>query len=200
MKSSLCACLLLAGLVSGVLPAGGQRAPDAEAGGGWVKYTKNPVLGGPLGTCFDVSVLRDGGKYRMWFSWRPRRSIALVESKDGLAWGDPFVALGPHKASGWEDEVNRPSSSSTGTSTGCGTPGRPGASRGSVPREAGREAAEVVTIGTDGLQRRPQAPQLFCRPRRQPEGAAPRAVAEVAELAERDGEWRDGRAGAPQCG
>ncbi len=108
MKSLLGACLLVAGLLAGVLPAGGQRAPGPEAAGGWVKYEKGPVLGGPLGTCFDVSVLRDGGRYRMWFSWRPRRSIALVESADGLAWGDPTVVLGPDKSSGWEDEVNRP--------------------------------------------------------------------------------------------
>ena len=108
MKNPLFAYLLLAALVSGMLPAGEQHASDAEAAGGWVKYEKNPVLGSPLGTCFDVSVLRDGSKYRMWFSWRPKRSIALVESKDGLAWGDPAVALGPDKSSGWEEEVNRP--------------------------------------------------------------------------------------------
>ena len=73
-----------------------------------MKYDKNPVLGGSLGTCFDMSVLREGDKYRMWFSWRPKQSIALVESKDGLAWGEPAIVLGPNKASGWEDDVNRP--------------------------------------------------------------------------------------------
>src|SRR5262249_8674879 len=80
--------------------------PGAETAAGWVKYEKNPVLGGRLGTCFDVSLLREGA-YRMWFSWRPRQSIALVEGKDGLTWSKPVVALGPNKASGWEDEVNR---------------------------------------------------------------------------------------------
>jgi predicted GH43/DUF377 family glycosyl hydrolase len=85
-----------------------KGAADTEAAGGWVKYEKNPVLGGALGTCFDVSVLREGGVHRMWFSWRPKRSIALVESKDGLAWGEPRIVLGPNKASGWEDDVNRP--------------------------------------------------------------------------------------------
>jgi predicted GH43/DUF377 family glycosyl hydrolase len=44
----------------------------------------------------------------MWFSWRPKRSIALVESPDGIAWGAPTIVLGPRKASGWEDDVNRP--------------------------------------------------------------------------------------------
>jgi predicted GH43/DUF377 family glycosyl hydrolase len=95
--------------VLATLVAAGEKGPaDAPTAGGWMKYERNPVLGGPLGTCFDVSVLRDGGKYRMWFSWRPRRSIALVESEDGLAWSEPSIVLGPNPASGWEDDVNRP--------------------------------------------------------------------------------------------
>ncbi len=74
----------------------------------WVKYEKNPVLGGTLGTCFDVSVLHDGSRYRMWFSWRPKRSIALVESEDGLTWSTPTIVFGQNNASGWEQDVNRP--------------------------------------------------------------------------------------------
>jgi len=100
MKHLLLTSLLLACLLASV-PASGETA-------GWRKHEKNPVLGGTLGTCFDVSVLRDGGKYRMWFSWRPKQSVALVESEDGLTWGQPVVVLGPSKASGWEDDVNRP--------------------------------------------------------------------------------------------
>jgi predicted GH43/DUF377 family glycosyl hydrolase len=73
----------------------------------WRKYEKNPVLGERLGTCFDVSVLHEDGRYRMWFSWRPRRSIALVESQDGMTWGEPVITLAPSN-SGWEDDVNRP--------------------------------------------------------------------------------------------
>jgi predicted GH43/DUF377 family glycosyl hydrolase len=108
MKRLLFACLLLTGFLPGVLLAGDKNAFGADVAGGWVKYDKNPVLGGSLGTCFDVSVLREGSKYRMWFSWRPKRSIALVESNDGLAWGNPTLVLGPNKASGWEEDVNRP--------------------------------------------------------------------------------------------
>ena len=100
MKHLLLTSLLLTCLLASV-PASGETA-------GWRKHEKNPVLGGTLGTCFDVSVLRDGGKYRMWFSWRPKRSIALAESEDGLTWGEPVIVLGPSKASGWEDDVNRP--------------------------------------------------------------------------------------------
>jgi predicted GH43/DUF377 family glycosyl hydrolase len=44
----------------------------------------------------------------MWFSWRPKRSVALVESQDGFTWGEPSIVLGPNKASGWEDDINRP--------------------------------------------------------------------------------------------
>jgi predicted GH43/DUF377 family glycosyl hydrolase len=52
----------------------------------WQKYTGNPVLGGELGTCFDVSVDIVDGHHRMWFSWRPKRGIGYAESVDGLHW------------------------------------------------------------------------------------------------------------------
>jgi predicted GH43/DUF377 family glycosyl hydrolase len=80
----------------------------AETAAGWVKYPENPVLGGKLGTCFDVVVLKEGDLYRMWFSWRPKASIALVESRDGVHWSVPVIVLGPNKATGWEADVNRP--------------------------------------------------------------------------------------------
>jgi predicted GH43/DUF377 family glycosyl hydrolase len=80
----------------------------AETSAGWRKHEGNPVLGGKLGTCFDVALHKEGETYRMWFSWRPRKSIALVESADGIRWGEPVVVLGPNPATGWEDDVNRP--------------------------------------------------------------------------------------------
>jgi predicted GH43/DUF377 family glycosyl hydrolase len=87
-------------------------ATDAKRPGrpraGWVKHPNNPVLGGDLGTCFDVSVLKEGDTYRMWFSWRPRKSIALVESRDGVRWGKPVIVLGPNDKTDWEADVNRP--------------------------------------------------------------------------------------------
>jgi predicted GH43/DUF377 family glycosyl hydrolase len=87
-----------------------QEEPEhtAEAIAGWVKFPKNPVLGASLGTCFDVSVLKDGSRYRMWFSWRPKQSIALVESRNGTDWSKPLIVLGPNKTTGWENDVNRP--------------------------------------------------------------------------------------------
>jgi predicted GH43/DUF377 family glycosyl hydrolase len=52
----------------------------------WAKYPGNPVLGGSLGTCFDMSVDVAGDRHRMWFSWRPRHGIGYAESTDGLNW------------------------------------------------------------------------------------------------------------------
>jgi len=60
-----------------------------------------------LGTCFDLCVLADSGRYRMWFSWRPQKSLALAESADGVHWSTPEIVLGPSET-GWEDNVNRP--------------------------------------------------------------------------------------------
>jgi predicted GH43/DUF377 family glycosyl hydrolase len=88
--------------------AGGDGRPSAETAAGWVKHPGNPVLGGDLGTCFDVCVLKEGDVYRMWFSWRPKKSIALVESRDGITWGMPTIALGPNDRTDWEDDLNRP--------------------------------------------------------------------------------------------
>ena len=62
-----------------------------ETQGGWVKSPTNPSLGGDYGTIFDISVLWENEKYRMWVSWRPQKSIALVESDDGEHWSIPIV-------------------------------------------------------------------------------------------------------------
>lgn len=66
-------------------------------------------MGGKYGTCFDISVLRETNLYRMWVSWRPKNSIALVESQDGLRWSEPpRIVLSPRPETGWEDTINRP--------------------------------------------------------------------------------------------
>jgi len=77
---------------------------EPEAGR-WMKYSGNPVLGGSLGTCFDMSVHVEGDRHRMWFSWRPKHGIGYAESDDGLNWTpkqDLVLAQGP-----WR-EVTRP--------------------------------------------------------------------------------------------
>jgi predicted GH43/DUF377 family glycosyl hydrolase len=99
---------LVAILLGVSVRAGEPDRPATETAAGWVKSPHNPVLGGDLGTCFDVSVLKEGNVYRMWFSWRPKKSIALVESKDGIAWSRPTIVMGPSATSGWEDDINRP--------------------------------------------------------------------------------------------
>lgn len=76
---------------------------------GWIKHKGNPVLGGALGTCFDVTLLKEGDTYRMWFSWRPQQSVALVESVDGIRWSQPQIVLAPNHKTDWEGDINRPS-------------------------------------------------------------------------------------------
>ncbi len=72
------------------------------------KYENNPVLGGPeLGTCFDVYVTRENGRYRMDFSWRPKKSLAVTFSDDGIHWEKPQITLEFNEESGWEDNLNR---------------------------------------------------------------------------------------------
>ncbi len=89
-------------------PAVQRAAAPPETSAGWVKYAGNPVLGGAYGTCFDVAVLREPPGYRMWFSWRPKRSVALARSTDGVHWDTPRIVLGPRPETGWEDDINRP--------------------------------------------------------------------------------------------
>jgi predicted GH43/DUF377 family glycosyl hydrolase len=101
------AVLLLATLVPFHVAAVEAAAPETSAG--WQKFAGNPVMGGKYGTCFDISVLREDGRYRMWLSWRPKKSVALVESQDGIHWSEPpQIVLGPRKETGWEDDINRP--------------------------------------------------------------------------------------------
>src|SRR5262245_4169813 len=106
MKSIVLLLALVGFLVTAAVAVPEQ--PDAQTAAGWVKSKKSPVLGGPLGTCFDVAVLREGGRYHMWFSWRPKKSVALTESEDGLTWSPPVIALEPNAKSGWEEDGNRP--------------------------------------------------------------------------------------------
>lgn len=100
--------VILGMLFAGPHRSGAQDGSHAETTAGWVKSPRSPVLGGDLGTCFDISVLKEGSGYRMWFSWRPKKSIALVESKDGVVWSRPVIVLGPNDRSDWEEDINRP--------------------------------------------------------------------------------------------
>jgi predicted GH43/DUF377 family glycosyl hydrolase len=78
--------------------------------GGWKKEEANPVFGAGYGVCFDVSIIKEGEVFKMWFSWRTKVGIGYCESRDGVHWGIPALALAPMPGSPWEaDEVNRPS-------------------------------------------------------------------------------------------
>lgn len=77
--------------------------------GGWEKPVAGPVIGPEYGTTFDVCVLHDEGKYKMWLSWRNVRLIAYTESDDGIKWEMPRAVLTAVQGSDWEGmEVNRP--------------------------------------------------------------------------------------------
>jgi len=75
---------------------------------GWRRYEGNPVISA-IGHCYDVSVIKVAGKFRMYFSWAGgSRSIAYLESDDGFEWSrEPKVALESLPDSKWEKDVNR---------------------------------------------------------------------------------------------
>ncbi|MBE5783057.1 MAG: hypothetical protein E7329_07045 [Clostridiales bacterium] len=74
----------------------------------FTKYEGNPVLGSKaLGTCFDVYVTKENGLYRMDFSWRPQKALAVTFSKDGVHWEEPQITLSADETTGWEDRINR---------------------------------------------------------------------------------------------
>jgi hypothetical protein len=88
---------------------GWMTANLPQTSSGWMKSEHNPLIGGrELGTVFDIAVLREDGKYRMWGSWRPKKALALFESVDGIRWSEPLIVLAADPSTGWEDDINRP--------------------------------------------------------------------------------------------
>jgi predicted GH43/DUF377 family glycosyl hydrolase len=104
MKSTSRREFLVASAASGIVLSGCRAQTNAD----WVKYSGNPVLGGSLGTCFDICVLKVAEGFRMWFSWRPQKSVARTDSPDGIHWSKPEIAIGPVPGSAWEQNVDRP--------------------------------------------------------------------------------------------
>ena len=88
-----------------------KNPPYSPTNGGWKKYENNPVFGNKeTGTCFDLIVLPGqnfGHRYKMYFSWRPRKSLAMSLSNDGIKWSEPKIILEPNINTGWEDDINR---------------------------------------------------------------------------------------------
>ena len=96
--------ICLAFFAAGAVSCGGSNTGENK----WVKYEGNPVLGGDdLGTIFDISVLVEDGVYKMYCSWRPKKSLALSVSADGKVWSRPEIILGPNDTY-WEEDLNRP--------------------------------------------------------------------------------------------
>jgi len=84
--------------------------------GGWVKIMQNPLLGGDLGTCFDISMLQENGRILLYFSWRDKGNISLCTSTDGIHWDAPRTCISPRPSKeGREDDLNRPSVVRVGT-------------------------------------------------------------------------------------
>lgn len=61
---------------------------------GWSKWVDNPVYGAGLGICFDVCVCPHADGLRLYFSWRPQRTVALA-CGDGVRFGPPRLLLPP---------------------------------------------------------------------------------------------------------
>lgn len=77
--------------------------------GGFKKCEDNPVHGGELGTCVDLAILDEGGLFKMYFSWRDKKSVALSTSEDGIHFSYLTILISPRKTEeGWEDDINRP--------------------------------------------------------------------------------------------
>ena len=84
--------------------------------GGWKKLPENPLLGGELGTCFDIAMMQETGKILLYFSWRDKDNISLCTSEDGIHWDTPQTCIEPRPtASGRENALNRPSVVKTGS-------------------------------------------------------------------------------------
>lgn len=80
-----------------------------DTAGGWTKSQDSPVIGGALGTVFDCCVRKESKGYRMWYSWRPAKGIAVADSPDGYRWSLPQLAMPRQIDLPWAvDEVNRP--------------------------------------------------------------------------------------------
>lgn len=98
-------CLLAAPF----LPLCLSGCSEGETAGGWVLDPHNPVLGGALGPCFDPFILKQGDRYKMWFSWRRQHAIGYAESPNGYRWSSPRIVLTPDPAVAGQIDVNRSS-------------------------------------------------------------------------------------------
>ena len=76
---------------------------------GWTKISYFPVIGVyNTKSLFDPNVIiDDAGIYRMYVSYRSKKSIAVSTSSDGINWSKLEIALENNEENDWEAEVNR---------------------------------------------------------------------------------------------
>ena len=74
----------------------------------WKKYRGNPVLGDSTNICFDVCVVADTAKLRLFYSWRNRRSIGLSSSTNPDSFTLGTIAVAGSGKDDWGRDVNRP--------------------------------------------------------------------------------------------
>jgi beta-1,2-mannobiose phosphorylase / 1,2-beta-oligomannan phosphorylase len=87
-------------LITSLITVKGQENKFNDCLSGWSKYEQNPILGGIMGTFFDVSIVRnDKDTLQMYCTWYDGNSIALTESKDGLKWSSLKTCLNFSEAS-----------------------------------------------------------------------------------------------------
>ena len=67
-----------------------------------------PLLADSMEQCLMSLYYKEGPIYRLWGSWRPKKSLALFESKDGIHWNAPEIVLAPNPSTDWEGDINRP--------------------------------------------------------------------------------------------
>ena len=76
--------------------------------GSFQKYEGGPVFGTPeTGTVFDAYVWKQDGRLRMDVSWRPKKSLAVTFSDDGIHWDTPQITLSCEEPREWENHINR---------------------------------------------------------------------------------------------
>ena len=76
--------------------------------GSFNKYGKGPVFGNAeTGTMFDAYVWKQNGRLRMDVSWRPKKSLAVTFSDDGIHWDEPIITLDCENPAQWENDINR---------------------------------------------------------------------------------------------
>ncbi|MBO4356172.1 MAG: hypothetical protein J5850_04900, partial [Clostridia bacterium] len=76
--------------------------------GSFKKFDNAPVFGNKeTGTMFDAYIWKQNGRLRMDLSWRPKKSLAVTFSDDGVHWDEPRITLSPEKSEKWEQDLNR---------------------------------------------------------------------------------------------